>query len=107
MSHSETQPLLSNGHGHGRELSFVQKVKEVITAEGEPGWIESSKFILLGSWFNLFLVFIPLSLISEKREWDAGLRFVFSFIGIIPLAKLLGEATELMQKDGSSQKKNF
>ncbi|CAE7183187.1 unnamed protein product [Rhizoctonia solani] len=91
---AETQPLLSNGHAHGRELSFVQKVKEVIVAEGEPGWIESSKFILLGSWFNILLVFIPLSFVAEKLGWDAGLRFAFSFIGIIPLAKLLGEATE-------------
>jgi len=29
-------------------------------------------------------------------NWDAGLRFAFSFIAIIPLAKLLGEATEQM-----------
>ncbi|KAF8759788.1 Calcium proton exchanger [Rhizoctonia solani] len=90
----ESTPLLANGNGHARERSFVQKVKEVIVAEGEPGWIESSRFILLGSWFNVLLIFIPLALISEKLEWDAGLRFAFSFIGIIPLAKLLGEATE-------------
>ncbi|KAF8709393.1 Calcium proton exchanger, partial [Rhizoctonia solani] len=90
----ESTPLLANGNGHARERSFVQKVKEVIVAEGEPGWIESSRFILLGSWFNVLLIFIPLALVSEKLEWDAGLRFAFSFIGIIPLAKLLGEATE-------------
>ncbi|CAE6401428.1 unnamed protein product [Rhizoctonia solani] len=90
----ETQPLLSNGNGHDRERSFVQKVKEVFIAEGEPGWIESSRFIILGSWFNILLVFIPLALVAEKLEWDAGLRFAFSFIGIIPLARLLGEATE-------------
>ncbi|KAH7343682.1 Sodium/calcium exchanger protein-domain-containing protein [Rhizoctonia solani] len=94
MSHPETQPLLPNGNGHHRELSFVQKVKEVIIAEGEPGWIESSRFIMLGSWFNILLVFVPLSLVADKLEWDAGLRFAFSFIGIIPLARLLGEATE-------------
>ncbi|ELU45766.1 calcium:hydrogen antiporter [Rhizoctonia solani AG-1 IA] len=88
----ESTPLLANGNGHARERSFVQKVKEVIVAEGEPGWIESSRFILLRSWFNVLLIFIPLALISEKLEWDAGLRFAFSFIGIIPL--LLGEATE-------------
>ncbi|CAE6442163.1 unnamed protein product [Rhizoctonia solani] len=95
---AETQPLLSNGsngsNGHGRERSFVQKVKEVIIAEGEPGWIESSRFMIFGSWFNILLVFIPLALAAEKLEWDAGLRFAFSFIGIVPLAKLLGEATE-------------
>lgn len=94
MPESETQPLLANGNGHSRHTSFIQQVSEVFAAEGEPGWIASTKFILLSSWFNILLVFIPLAFIAEKLEWDAGLRFAFSFIGIIPLAKLLGEATE-------------
>lgn len=100
MSNSESQPLLANGqsngngNGHSRHSSFIQKISEIITADGEPGWIHSTKFLLLSSWFNLLLVFVPLSIIAEKLDWDAGLRFAFSFIGIVPLAKLLGEATE-------------
>ncbi|KAG9078131.1 hypothetical protein FRC06_008517, partial [Ceratobasidium sp. 370] len=89
---AERQPLL-NGNGHNR-TSFIQKVSDVLQADGEPGWIASTKFLLLSSWFNVLLVFIPLSLVSGELEWDAGLRFAFSFVAIIPLAKLLGEATE-------------
>jgi len=35
-------------------------------------------------------------MVSHKLNWDAALRFSFSFVAIIPLAKLLGEATEQM-----------
>jgi len=51
---------------------------------------------LLGSWWNLMLVFIPLSIVSHQLSWDAALRFSFSFLAIVPLARLLGEATEQM-----------
>jgi len=94
-SQSETAPLLGrNGNGHSNRTSFIQKVSNVLKADGEPGWLASSKFLLLSSWFNILLVFIPLSILSEQLDWDAGLRFGFSFVAIIPLAKLLGEATE-------------
>ncbi|KAG8761165.1 hypothetical protein FRC12_009445, partial [Ceratobasidium sp. 428] len=94
---AERQPLLngSNGNGNGtHRTSFIQKVSGVLKADGEPGWIVSTKYLLLSSWFNVLLLFIPLSLVSEKLDWDAGLRFAFSFVAIIPLAKLLGDATE-------------
>ncbi|KAG8911160.1 hypothetical protein FRC01_005878, partial [Tulasnella sp. 417] len=55
------------------------------------------------SYFNLFLVLVPLSAISHHLNWDAGLRFAFSFLAIVPLAKLLGESTEqLSMKLGES-----
>lgn len=60
-------------------------------------------FFLLGSWMNALLPFIFLSALSHYLNWDAGLRFAFSFIAIMPLAKLLGEATEqLSLKLGST-----
>ena len=87
---AENQPLLGEyrANGHSDQLSFIQKVKNTLIARGEPGWITSSKFLLLSSWFNILLVFIPLALLAEKLEWDAGLRFGFSFVAIIPLAKV-------------------
>lgn len=72
----------------------MQKITGVLAARGEPGWIASSKFLVFSSWFNILLVFIPLALVADMLNWDAGLRFGFSFVAIIPLAKLLGEATE-------------
>jgi len=56
--------------------------------EGEPSWAESFKFFIFGTWFNVLLLFIPLSFVSHFLNWDAGLRFLFSFIAIVPLAKV-------------------
>jgi Ca2+:H+ antiporter len=85
---AETTPLLENSNGHSNRTSFIQKVSSVLRANGEPGLLASSKFLLLSSWFNILLVFIPLSILSEQLDWDAGLRFGFSFVAIIPLAKV-------------------
>ncbi|KAF8205631.1 Sodium/calcium exchanger protein-domain-containing protein [Mycena galopus ATCC 62051] len=91
---TETTPLL-NGNGSS-DTTFFHRVKTLIAAEGEPSWAASYRFFIFGSYLNLFLLFVPLSVISHHLNWDAALRFSFSFIAIIPLAKLLGEATEQM-----------
>ncbi|KAJ6531211.1 Sodium/calcium exchanger protein-domain-containing protein [Mycena capillaripes] len=92
---SESTPLL-NGNGSHSNPTFSHRVKALIAAEGEPSWAASYRFFIFGSYLNLFLLFVPLSIISHFLDWDAALRFSFSFIAIIPLAKLLGEATEQM-----------
>ncbi|EGN95738.1 hypothetical protein SERLA73DRAFT_60702 [Serpula lacrymans var. lacrymans S7.3] len=95
MPPTETSPLLENGNGNDElPLSFLQRVVKVSKAEGEPSWLDSYKYFFFGSWFNVLLVFVPLSIISHNLEWDAVLRFSFSFLAIVPLAKLLGEATD-------------
>ena len=76
-----------DAYGGGRPVSFGQRVKATLLAEGEPGFIKSYAH-LLKSWFNICLVFIPLSVISHHLNWDAGLRFTFSFLAIVPLAKV-------------------
>ncbi|KAJ7735278.1 Sodium/calcium exchanger protein-domain-containing protein [Mycena maculata] len=95
MPASETTALLSNGNG-SIPPTFAHRVKTLIAAEGEPSWMVSYRYFLFGSYLNLFLLFIPLSLIAHYMNLDAALRFSFSFIAIIPLAKLLGEATDQM-----------
>ncbi|KAJ7940190.1 Sodium/calcium exchanger protein-domain-containing protein [Mycena leptocephala] len=92
---SETSPLL-NGNGTHSSPTFAHRIKTLIAAEGEPSWTQSFRYFIFGSYLNLFLLFVPLSIISSLLNWDAALRFSFSFIAIIPLAKLLGEATEQM-----------
>lgn len=42
----------------------------------------------------LLLIFIPLSLAAELLHWDPTVIFITSCLGIIPLAKLMGYATE-------------
>lgn len=56
--------------------------------------MQSFYFFIFGSWLNILLLFVPLSVISHHLNWDAALRFSFSFVAILPLAKLLGEATD-------------
>lgn len=40
------------------------------------------------------LVFVPLSVIAELAHWSPGSILIFSALGMIPLAGLMGEATE-------------
>ncbi|KAF8077723.1 Sodium/calcium exchanger protein-domain-containing protein [Lyophyllum atratum] len=76
--------------------SLLQRAAAVVKAEGEPSWAASYKWFIFKSYLNVLLLFIPLSFVSHHLNWDAALRFSFSFIAIIPLAKLLGDATEQM-----------
>ena len=56
--------------------------------EEPPTFVASFKYFFLGSWFNVLLIFIPLSFVSHFLNWDAALRFAFSFMAIVPLAKV-------------------
>ena len=46
------------------------------------------------SWINVLLVFLPLGILWGAMEWNSSTVFIFNFLAIIPLAKLLGFATE-------------
>lgn len=45
-------------------------------------------------YLRLLLVFVPLAILGELLHWSPLLVFVFSALGVVPLAGLLGEATE-------------
>ncbi|KAI0683711.1 Calcium/proton exchanger [Cytidiella melzeri] len=95
---TDRTPLLQNGNGNGasHRRAFSEHLAAFLkpAEHGEPGWLHSFKFFFFGSWMNLFLVFVPLSAIAHYLNWDAALRFSFSFIAIMPLAALLGTATD-------------
>ncbi|KIM21352.1 hypothetical protein M408DRAFT_333492 [Serendipita vermifera MAFF 305830] len=95
---SERTPLIGQGHSNGasnhHRTGSLAKIRAVLTAEGEPSYLQSFRWILFGSWWNVLLVFVPLSMVAHHLDWDAALRFSFSFFAIMPLAKLLGEATD-------------
>ncbi|KAF9808849.1 hypothetical protein IEO21_07714 [Rhodonia placenta] len=93
---TDTTPLLENGNGYHEPRSFTHRVVDVLKAEGEPSWLASYRYFIFGSWVNVLLLFIPLSFIAEFLNWDAALRFSFSFLAIMPLAALLGTATDQM-----------
>ncbi|THH09302.1 hypothetical protein EW145_g2120 [Phellinidium pouzarii] len=79
--------------------TFRYIMKRNLTSErpvGEaPGFWQGLKAILFGSWLNVLLICIP---ISWAFHWSGSvgdvLVFVFSFLAIIPLAKLLALATD-------------
>jgi Ca2+:H+ antiporter len=88
-STTDRTPLLENGSGLVSRRSFRNRFFDFFRADGEPSWAASYKFFVFGSWWNISLLFVPLSIIAHELNWDAALRFLFSFCAIIPLAKVL------------------
>ncbi|KAF9053080.1 Sodium/calcium exchanger protein-domain-containing protein [Panaeolus papilionaceus] len=74
--------------------SIGSRFSSLVKAEGEPSYLASIKFLFFNSFLSIFLVFVPLSIAAHHANWDAALRFSFSFLAIVPLAKLLGDSTE-------------
>jgi Ca2+:H+ antiporter len=100
MTSLETSPLLKNGgYSAHRYPPLTRRIVDFMRGEDEPSWAESFKFFIFGTWLNILLVFIPLSFISHVMDWDAGLIFLFSLMAIVPLAKLLGEATDQLSNE--------
>jgi Ca2+:H+ antiporter len=60
----------------------------IVKGEGEPSWSQSYKWFFFSSYFNVLLVFVPLSALANYLHWDVSLRFSFSFLAIVPLAKV-------------------
>ncbi|RKP25271.1 Sodium/calcium exchanger protein-domain-containing protein [Syncephalis pseudoplumigaleata] len=60
----------------------------------DPTLVSSLRHFLLGNYVNVLLVFIPLGFVAHYVGWAGVLIFVFNFLAIIPLASLLGYATE-------------
>ena len=49
---------------------------------------------LASNYVNVFLVFVPLGIISGAVGWSPTAIFILNFLAIIPLASLLSFATE-------------
>ena len=72
---SETQPLLPAPH----PMSVH---------------VKSARWLAFNSRINMLSIFIPLGIAAKLCNWGALPVFLFNFIAIIPLAKMLGDATE-------------
>ncbi|KAI1794683.1 calcium/proton exchanger [Ganoderma leucocontextum] len=94
MPPTDRTPLIENGNGARPPKPFFTRLADSLSVQGQPSWLQSYKFFIFGSYVNVLLVFVPLSIISHTLNWDAALRFGFSFIAIMPLAAMLGTATE-------------
>ncbi|KAF7985745.1 hypothetical protein HWV62_2364 [Athelia sp. TMB] len=74
-----------------RAATMFQAEKKLKPA---PKPIEALRSIVTSSWLNLLLVCIPVSWALHFTKQDDTVIFVFSFLAIIPLAKLLAFATD-------------
>ena len=81
----ERTPLVNENENMTHQ-PFPRRVMDMLQAKRQPSWLSSYRWFILSSWFNIFLVFVPLSAIAHYMNWDAALRFGFSFVAIIPLA---------------------
>ncbi|KAJ1674083.1 hypothetical protein EV182_003998 [Spiromyces aspiralis] len=78
---SEMDRLAHGGHVHHREAGF-HNPKELMAN------------IIHSSWVNWLLVLVPLGFLSHYLHYNKVIVFCVNFFAIIPLAGLLGYATE-------------
>jgi Ca2+:H+ antiporter len=55
--------------------------------------------MLLSTWLNWLLVFVPIGLLAYILKLNPIVVFVTNVIAIVPLSALLTEATEKIAKD--------
>ncbi|KAF7359886.1 Ca(2+)/H(+) antiporter [Mycena venus] len=89
----------SAGDGRRRRFNLCRAVPSLFKPHRKigraPGVLRSIRSIITASWLNVLLVFIPISWAFNFADKDKQvLIFVFSFLAIIPLAKLLAFATD-------------
>ncbi|KAJ3730346.1 calcium proton exchanger [Lentinula raphanica] len=95
----------SQGQGHeedkvpssketARAGTFSSLLKPSKKVGPSPTMLHSFRSIICSSWINLLLVCIPVSWALNFATDNDTLIFVFSFLAIIPLAKLLAFATD-------------
>ncbi|KAG1440539.1 hypothetical protein G6F56_011878 [Rhizopus delemar] len=72
---------------HGTKSSIAEKsTKKISTRDG-------LRAIVTSSYVNVLIVFVPIG-IASHFVWSPTVTFILNFLAIIPLAKLLGYATE-------------
>ncbi|KNE66787.1 calcium/proton exchanger [Allomyces macrogynus ATCC 38327] len=81
------------------QTSLARAASDVEAGQGvvhhpEPTFMSSLMVTIKKSWLNVLLVFIILGVISDLLEWGAIPTFILNFLAIVPLASLLGFATE-------------
>eukprot|EP00484_Ammonia_sp_Unknown_P001371 CAMPEP_0197021688 /NCGR_PEP_ID=MMETSP1384-20130603/2629_1 /TAXON_ID=29189 /ORGANISM="Ammonia sp." /LENGTH=524 /DNA_ID=CAMNT_0042449575 /DNA_START=167 /DNA_END=1741 /DNA_ORIENTATION=+ len=58
--------------------------------------LRQTKRLILGSWVNLLLIFCPFGIAAHFADWNPAITFFLNFLGMIPLASILGDATECL-----------
>jgi hypothetical protein len=84
-------PAPSNGNGGTEGEPEKDKPKKPLARR----LIEIPKIILLRSWVNVLLVFVPVGIATHFANVDPNVVFAMNAIAVIPLAGLLTFATEV------------
>ncbi|CAE6432105.1 unnamed protein product [Rhizoctonia solani] len=88
MTEVPATPKIDFGHALTKLLEPEQKLAPA------PTWTLSAVNIMKYSYLNILLVFVPISWACHFTGQQPTIIFIFSFLAIIPLAALLGFATE-------------
>ncbi|RLO05520.1 hypothetical protein DYB28_005356 [Aphanomyces astaci] len=64
--------------------------------EPRPGQLRAILHLFTGSWINLLLLVAPLAVVAHFNHWPDVWVFVINFLVMMPLANILGEATEAL-----------
>ena len=84
-------PPPPNEEGHGEASSAIESATD---ANLFVRFYDNMKEILLSSWLNVLLVFVPVGIAVNFSGASPTVVFVMNAIAIIPLAGLLSHATE-------------
>jgi Ca2+:H+ antiporter len=81
------------------QLSLEERKKRSLKAKIPVG--KQIRFVLLGAWINVLLIFVPVGFVVYYIKDSEGHRkvgpvpiFIINFVAIIPLAAMLSNATE-------------
>ncbi|OCH90757.1 calcium/proton exchanger [Obba rivulosa] len=95
---TDPTPLLASGDGT-RRRPFRCRIARIFRRDAGPSWLESYKWFILGSWLNVLLGFVPLSIAAYILDWDAAVQFALSLFALLPLSALLRTATEQLSSN--------
>ncbi|ORY72411.1 Sodium/calcium exchanger protein-domain-containing protein [Leucosporidium creatinivorum] len=76
------------------KAAIVENLQPKVPVGKAPGWRTSAMSIVKYSWLNVLLIFVPVSWAMHFSGQSPTVTFVMSFLAIVPLAALLGFATE-------------
>lgn len=77
-----------------RHLNVFQVKPALAEEKPIPPFLVGSYKMFTSTKINLMLVFLPLGVAAELLSWSDGAIFGLNCLAILPLAKLLGDATE-------------
>ncbi|CAO3616195.1 unnamed protein product [Cunninghamella echinulata] len=87
------QQLQLNNNKDNSSSSISTNEEEEKKKSFEPTIHQGFMAIIKSSWVNPLIIFVPFG-IASHFVWSPTITFILNFIAIIPLAKLLGFATE-------------